>query len=266
VKDYITPEWEHILRFNDLNGFDALWELQVDWFEPPNERRGGWSGVVRVELDLPGGAKEEVFLKRQENHSRRTLRHPVFGEPTFAGEIKNILLLRQAGVPTLDPLYYGQRKVGGKQRAILVTRELAGFRPMNDVMKEWSKEGWEKSVSTRRRLITVLAGVIRRMHEQRLAHNSLHPKHVFIRIVEGRAPEIALIDLEKMRRVITIAQASRRDLDSLNRRSRIWSHTDRLRFLKAYLGTDRLTGAARSIYARLASRRAAFLRRRAENG
>jgi len=263
VKDYITPEWEHILRFNDLNGFDALWYLQADWFEPPNERRGGWSGVVRVELDLPGGAREVVFLKRQENHSRRTLRHPVFGEPTFAGEIKNILLLRQAGVPTLDPLYYGQRKVGGKQRAILVTRELAGFRPMNDVMKEWSKEGWEKSVSTRRRLITVLAGVIRRMHEQRLAHNSLHPKHVFIRRVEGRPPEIAIIDLEKMRRTITQGQAMRRDLDSLNRRCIGWSNTDRLRFIKSYLNIERLDETAIDLWIRLLKNKRRYMHKRA---
>ena len=266
MKDYITPEWEHILRFNDLDGFDDLWELQADWFEPPNKRRGGWSGVARVELNLPGGDKEAVFLKRQENHTRRTLRNPIFGEPTFAGEIKNILLLRQAGVPTLDPLYYGQRKIEGKQRAVLVTRELAGFRPMNEVMNEWAEEGWGKSVSIRRKLITTLAGVIRQMHEQKLVHNSLHPKHLFVRLVEGRVPEVAFIDLEKMRSVATVAQASRRDLDSLNRRAQYWSHTDRLRFLKAYLETSRLTGAGHSLYSRLASRRTAFLRRHARDG
>ncbi len=263
MKDYITPEWEHILRFNDLDGFDALWELKADWFEPPNARRGGWSGVARVELGLPGGGREAVFLKRQENHTRRTLRHPIFGEPTFAGEIENILLLRQAGVPTMDPLYYGQRKVAGKWRAILVTRELAGFRPMNGIMKEWAENGWDKSTAIRRKLITTVAGAVRQMHEQKLVHNALHPKHVFVRLVEGRSPEVALIDLEKMRHTPMRVQAMRRDLDSLNRRSRFWSSTDRLRFIKDYFNRQQLNREGRSLWRYLAKKKRGLLQKEA---
>ncbi len=265
MKEYITPEWEHILKFNNLDGFDGLWELQADWFEPPNQRRGGWSGVARVELELPGGGKEAVFLKRQENHTRRTLHNPIFGEPTFAGEIKNILLLRQAGVPTMDPLYYGQRKVDGKWRAILVTRELAGFRPMNEVVGEWVEAGWGKSAAIRRELIATLAGAIRRMHEQRLVHNALHPKHVFVRLVEGRSPEVALIDLEKMRRAISVKRAMLRDLDSLNRRTQILSHTDRLRFLNGYLGHRNLNSEGSSIWKRFAKKSYKFQQKRFTN-
>ncbi len=266
MKDYITPEWEHILRFNDLDGFDALWELKADWFEPPNARRGGWSGVARVELGLPGGGREAVFLKRQENHTRRTLRHPIFGEPTFAGEIENILLLRQAGVPTMDPLYYGQRKVAGKWRAILVTRELSGFRPMDQVLTEWAARGWEKSVQVRRALISILAGVIRRMHERRLVHNALHPKHVFVRLVDGRPPEVALIDLEKMRRTVAVARATRRDLDSLNRRTGMCSQGDRLRFLFSYLQADLPDGEYKPLLRYLADKRLAFLHKQNDHG
>jgi hypothetical protein len=256
MKDYITPEWEYILRFNDLDGFDGLWELQADWFEPPNERRGGWSGVVRVELALPGGGEEAVFIKRQENHKRRTLRNPVFGEPTFAGEINNILHLRKAGVPTLDPLYYAQRKNKGKWRAILVTRELAGFRPLDEVMMEWDEQGWGKSVSVRRKLLTTLANIIRIMHKEKLVHNALYPKHVFVRMAEGRAPEVSLIDLEKMRYSITQELAMKRDLDTLNRRTGYWSNTDRLRFIMSYFGLNDLTAEGKNICRRLKKTRA----------
>lgn len=265
MKDYITPEWQHIQKFNDLNGFNDLWELKADWFEPPNERRGGWSGVARVELDLPGGAKEVVFLKRQENHTRRTLRNPIFGEPTFAGEIKNILLLWQAGVPTIEPLYYGQRKIEGKWRAILVTRELSGYRPLNVAIGEWEEQGWGKSVATRRKLIAALADVIRRMHEKKLVHNALHPKHVFVRLVEGRSPEVALIDLEKMRRTISVKRAMLRDLDSLNRRTFVLNNMDRLRFLKSYLNSRKLNSEGRGIWKCLAQRNHEFQQKRATN-
>lgn len=265
MKEYITPEWEHILRFNDLDGFDGLWELKADWFEPPNERRGGWSGVVRIELDLPGGAKEAVFLKRQENHTRRTLRNPIFGEPTFAGEMKNILLLRQAGVPTMEPLYYGQRKADGKWRAILVTRELVGFHPLDEVIDEWNQHSWKNSASTRRELINTLAGAIRRMHEQRLVHNALHPKHVFVRLVEGRSPEVALIDLEKMRLAVSVKRAMLRDLDSLNRRTLVLSNVDRLRFLQSYLNSCKLNGEGRGVWNYLAQRGYEFQQKRGAN-
>ncbi len=266
MKDYVTPEWEHILRSNNLDDFDALWGLQADWFEPPNQRRGGWSGVVRIELDLPDGTKGAIFLKRQENHTRRTLRHPVFGEPTFAGEITNILLLRQAGVPTMEPVYYGQRKIDGKWRAILVTRELVGYRPLHEVMREWSEAGWGHAVATRRRLIPILASVVRRMHKQRLVHNALHPKHVFVRLGDDLETEVALIDLEKMRQTVSMRLAARRDLDSLNRRARLWGSSDRLRFLKSYLGLRDLDTAGKNLWRYLAARKTRFMRKDSFNG
>jgi len=266
MRDYITSEWEDIVRFNKLEGFDSLWNLQADWFEPPNERRGGWSGVARIELSLPNGGKEAVFLKRQKNHTRRTLRNPFHGEPTFAGEIKNILLLQQAGVPTLDPLYYGQRKVNGKWRAILVTRELAGFRPMDELIEDWIEQGWDKSISVRKKLITTLALATSRMHEHKLVHNSFHPKHVFVRITEGSEPEVCFIDLEKMRRAISSGRAMRRDLDSLNRRTAAWSNTDRLRFLKGYLDGLVMRADERELVRYLAAKRTAFLNKRVSRG
>ncbi len=262
MNEFSTPQWQEILRHNQLDGFDALWELKADWFEPPNQRRGGWSGVVRIELNLPDGGTEAVFVKRQENHTRRTLRHPLLGEPTFAGEMENILALQQAGVPTLEPVYYRQYKVGGSWRAILVTRELDGFRPLSELMREWLDLGWGQSVTERRRLIDVLALVIKRMHDHRLAHNSLHPKHVFVRLVEGGNPEVCLIDLEKMRHILTSGLATRRDLDSLNRRTRVWSSADRLRFLKSYLNLQVLNGDGKNLWGYLARRKIKFMHKK----
>ncbi|MCP4128721.1 MAG: lipopolysaccharide kinase [Gammaproteobacteria bacterium] len=265
MKDFSAPQWQEILRHNQLDGFEALWELQADWFETPNQRRGGWSGVVRIELNLPDGGTEAVFVKRQENHTRRTLRHPLRGEPTFAGEMENILALQQAGVPTLEPVYYRERKASKGWQAILVTRELGGFRSLAVLMREWLDMGWSQSVVERRRLIGVLASAIRRMHNYRLAHNSLHPKHVFVRLVEGGDPEVCLIDLEKMRHTIAFSLAARRDLDSLNRRTRVWSSADRLRFLKSYLNLHALNGAGKNLWRYLARRKIKFMHKKYEN-
>jgi hypothetical protein len=255
MQDYLAQGWGELLAHNGLKGFDALWALEADWFEPPNERRGGWSGVVRLGLKRPDGTVEGVFLKRQENHLRRTLQHPLSGEPTFAGEMQNILRLQEAGVPTLEPLYYGQRQVDGRWRAILVTRELVGFKPLDWWMHQWREAGWHLNRPIRLAVIHEAARVVRRLHAGGLVHNSLHPKHLFVRVSKGDdglpLAEVRLIDLEKMRRAFSPLRAARRDLDSLNRRCQPYSRSDRLRFLRAYLGESVLSPKGRDLWRRL---------------
>ena len=248
MKDYLAPEWMETLKHNGLDSFETLWALETEWFEPPNRGRGGWSGVVQLELKCPEGGTKAVFIKRQENHLRRTLQHPIGGEPTFAGEMKNILALQQAGVPTLEPVYYGQRKTDGCWRATLVTQELSGFQPLDQVMQQWQEAGWVPSFDKRRRLISETAAVIRKLHDHRLVHNALYPKHLFVRMPEAGRLEVRLIDLEKMRPVLACSRAARRDLDSLNRRAQFWSRTDRLRFLKRYLGAPLLTAEGKALW------------------
>ncbi|MBY0544184.1 MAG: hypothetical protein K2Q14_01380 [Gammaproteobacteria bacterium] len=75
MKDYMNENWQAILKANNLDNFEKLWNLKADWFEEPNKRRGGWSGVSRVELVHPEGGKAVIFLKRQENHIYKPLRN-----------------------------------------------------------------------------------------------------------------------------------------------------------------------------------------------
>ncbi len=266
MRDYVAAGWAEMLRHNGLGNFDALWQLQADWFEPPNQRRGGWSGVARISLKAADGHGEGLFLKRQENHLRRTLRHPLAGEPTFAGEMENIHLLQQAGVPALEPVYYGQRKVQGKWRAVLLTRELSGFVPLHTLMQDWLERGWSASRAERFAVVAAAAHVIRRLHTHRLVHNALHPKHVFVRLDPAAGAEIRLIDLEKMRRTWSIEHAARRDLDSLNRRARLFSRSDRLRFLKAYLDTPVLGPEGRALWRLLARSKTRFMQEHERHG
>jgi hypothetical protein len=260
MDDYIEPRWRGLLEHNGLAGFDALWDLEANWFEPPNQRRGGWSGVARIELERVDGGKEGFFLKRQENHTRQTLRHPT-GEPTFALELRNILWLNRAEVPTVELVYYGQRRAQTGWRAILITRELEGFLPLDEITQAWWDSGWKQSMDKRRQLIPVVADAVFRLHHARLVHHALHPKHIFVRFPEQGGPQVRLIDLEKTRRAILPRYAARRELDSLNRRTRYWTWTDRMRFLHHYLGVKHLGLRGRRLWRQLAESKIRFMRK-----
>jgi len=254
--EWVDPHWKPILVFNGLADFSSLWNLPVTWIEPPNQRRGGWSAVARIELKLPEGGTVGVFLKRQENNGCRTWRHPWSGIPTFAREFAGIQLLRQLGVPTLEPVYFARDGRGAAGRAILLTRALDGYQALGSGPFA-PDSGWARQFAHRRALIGAVAGLARALHARRLQHNCLYPKHLLVRTHAGEAGqdvEVRLIDLEKLRRPIVPAMAARHDLNAMNRRAPGWSRTDRLRFLLAYLGEPRLTARGRRLWRYLAAR------------
>jgi hypothetical protein len=55
------------------------------------------------------------------------------------------------------------------------------------------------------------------MHRHRWQHGCLYAKHVFVAAAADGSVHIALIDLEKARRRLTVAGASRRDMGQLAR-------------------------------------------------
>jgi hypothetical protein len=253
MKDFINEHWRPILAHNGLTDFNALWDLEAEWFEEPNHRRGGWSGVARCELDLPEGGKRAIFLKRQQNHGTFSWRHPLRGMPTFQREFKHIMHYRECGVPTLEPVYFAMRTIGKDQRAILVTEELAGFLSMEERAQGWLEDG-APARPMRLRFLRAVAGLLAQMHANGIQHNCFFPKHVFTRLNSDGSVEARIIDLEKSRWRPAKTLSARRDLYSLTRQSLYWSRTDRLWFFKAYLGIERLTPYAKWLWRDVESR------------
>ena len=253
MKDYFPNQWREILRHNNLDSFDDLWNLQADWFEPPNERRGGWSGVSRCEWDLPEGGKVGVFLKRQENHITRTVSHP-FGMSTFICEIQNILLFKKAAIPALEPIYFAVRKVEGDQRAIVCTEALDGYEPLEEIVERWLREGWPDR-KNRQHLMQKVVSVMSRMHDHKIQHNCFYPKHIFVRFTDASI-DVRIIDLEKAKVVLLRRYATFRDLYTLNRHAQGWSRTDRLRFFLLYLGREHLDRDAKKLWRKIVTRTA----------
>jgi hypothetical protein len=239
MQDYVAEDWRTILQNGHLRSFDDFWRLKADWFEQPNHRRGGWSGVARCELKAPDGGVRRIFVKRQENHVSRTWRHPIRGMATLVREFRNFQRFERSHLPTARVVYFGHRCIEGNLRAVLVTEELTGYRSLQDLTVEWSRHGWPP-LARRQRMIEAIAGAIRQMHDHHLRHHCLWPKHIFLKESKGGPVEVRIIDLEKTRWTPFRKFAARGDLSSLDRDSRGWSTTDRVRFYKAYLRVDRL--------------------------
>ena len=250
VNDYIATEWQRTFELNGLRSFDDLWNLDAQWFEEPNRRRGGWSGVARCELARPDGSVARVFLKRQENHITRTLAHPIRGVPTFVREFNSIMRYRRCGIPTLTPVYFGVRRNAQDQRAVLMTEELTGFRSLEDFAREWTTL-WP---SMRREIVEGVAQLLRKIHSHHLSHNCFYPKHVFLRFGAGRLVETRVIDLEKTKWRPFGYDRNFRDVRRLNGPGLPWSRAERVRFFRAYLGVENMTPRAKQDWRRIAKR------------
>lgn len=131
MTDYLGEGWESLLSKNNLATYASLWRLKADWFEEPNIRRGGWSGVVKVSLKQTNDDPVFIFIKRQENHLSRTWRHPIKGAATFIREYNNLRLFHKYDIPTPELVYFGARSNNGKPQAIIATKELVGYQPLN---------------------------------------------------------------------------------------------------------------------------------------
>jgi tRNA A-37 threonylcarbamoyl transferase component Bud32 len=189
-----------------------------------------------MELDTPAGPARAVYLKRQENHSRFSLRHPIKGEATFAREFGMILHLRKHGVPTLNPLFFGEHFTKGAHGAVLMTEALEGYRALEEMLDDG--EIAAMSFVEKRQLLSALAIAVRKMHDANVQHRSLYPKHLMVKRGEGF--EVAMIDLEKSRRSYVPYLRMLRDLTTLSRHTNEWSLSGRMYFYCQYLGVKRL--------------------------
>ncbi len=224
-------ENREILLHNRIGSFRELWEIKSDFIEDPNYRRGGWSGIILHEIKLQNGQPLKIVIKRQENHTFRSLLHPLRGAPTLFREYKNICRLEKYGIPTLEPLYYGERRAGRNIQAVLVIRFFEEYRNLDEVLKETG----ENEVPGLNSIIDSVAEMTAQVHSRRLQHSCLYGKHIFVKTEKEVPPDIRLIDLEKMHYGLSRFSVAVHDLSALFRHSQwpgdnIWNL-----FIKSYL-------------------------------
>lgn len=226
MKDFVRPPFDRLLEAMNLTDFEALWALERDWFEPPNVRRGGWSGVCRKACPDPDSPTGETvyFCKVQENHMRRPWHSPLRGEATFVREAKNLLHFERHGVAAPQLVYFAQRVARRSVRAILITRGLDGG-SLQRLVRERAP-GPEMAVR--------LGALLHQLHEKAgYVHRSLELKHIH---VDGDRP--LLMDLKRAAPRLRRGRPAITDLEKLFRQMRKEPLIDtdfRMGILRTYL-------------------------------
>lgn len=213
------------LQANEMTAamaFEQWWQLQGEWVEEPNHRRGGESGVQR----LHQSDGQVLYAKRQVGHVYRSLRYP-FGRPTVLRERDALLALPLLGVTAPRLLYCDvQRDASGLWRGLLVSEELKGFQELNQWYAEGGRERFGSAVNEQ--LLKQVADMLALFHRAGWQHGCLYQKHLFVRVEQvGECVEVAtaLLDLEKSRRRFSSRRAARHDMQQLKRHSS-WSAGD----------------------------------------
>ena len=237
-----SPQYLALLTRHKLASFEQLWGYAGDWFEPLNRERGGWSGVNFIQLANEAGEKLGVYLKRQQNFMRRSLRHPMAGEPTFLREFTILQHLAKHQVNAPKVLYFAAEA----NQAILMTEALAGYIDLDT----WLKQNPQATLSRKKMLISAIATTVKKLHQAGVQHRSLYPKHLFI--TENDGFEVALIDFEKSRITPLIAWLKLSDLITLSRRLPQISRTHKLYFLKQYFDVSKLNAMQKRLFRYLA--------------
>lgn len=213
-----------------MDSFSAWWQLSITWLEPPNEERGGWSGVGR--WMMPGEPSEHrlLYVKRQQNHTRFSLWSPWHGTPTFAVEYQMLRYLQKKNILVPHVAYAGVRDSAEGRQAILVTQALVGFIDL----EQWMKD---HTLASAPELIAAVARAIRQLHAAGIQHRALYPKHLFVRATD-EGYEIAFIDLEKAQPMWLPVWQRWRDIRQLMSRLKGYPDSVSVQLFDAYAKSD----------------------------
>jgi heptose I phosphotransferase len=243
----IQPDWRAALEAAGLASFDALFAAgeahKVDGHR--------YRSVSRLELPGPGGKPLVVYLKRQWGLEARASMRDFLGRrwPALPArrEWKNTLRLLAAGIPVAPPVVWGLDHASSEPRSLIAFAEVHGPSLARYIAKT-APSALQGPAAARRHRIADLAGqAVRRLHDAGLSFPDLYGKHLYLEGPEAVEPRIVLIDVQRLRgrRPGHVAE----DLAALfvSTECPSLTRTDRLRFLRAYMGRDYSAAAARTL-------------------
>ena len=249
----IDPEYQGLLREAGLADLEAL----LAGGGGRRIRHSLRTNAYRVELREPGGGHRTLYVKAHREPWPR-LRY-LFRRSRPAREWRVLQGLRERGIPAARPVAVGERRRRGLPLgAVLVTEEVPGSTDLvKFVQAPGARPHTRERLREKRRCIEALARFTRRMHEAGYLSRDFHWRNILI--VPG-SPEPRFFIIDNPRGLFLpwgrlACWLGVRDLTALDRLAPHYlTRTDRLRFLKAYVGAARLR-ECRRLLERVLSRR-----------
>lgn len=255
-------DWFHIAP----GAQEQLQRVGLDSVDPALRCRDGLyaamsstSDAMEVFPQQPNEGGSSVFLKRyryprRSHRIKSVFRGSIIGRSRARFEYDRLMAFRASGVPAIEPLAVGERRIGGLLTAcLLITQTVPG-----QSLLSFAQSKPELSQADRRAMIETLAGIVRRMHDAGVVHGSLRWRDILVtKNAEGGFGFVFLdpgyvgrFNWPGCRRL-----GFKRDLSEIAATAMILcSRADRMRFVKTYLGRMKLTRKDRSWLASITCR------------
>ncbi|MDB5387039.1 MAG: lipopolysaccharide kinase [Planctomycetaceae bacterium] len=227
----VNQDFAELLRTHGLTTFESLMrydggEVAKHFIaERPTTRivLQSNTGPVTLYLKRHAPAKLKEYLK-----PLIRLRWPRLGARP---EWDAILRFQQLGIPTMTPVAIGQQ---GRE-SLLLTRAIEGCEKLSDWMSRVPRQLPQPELRSLREKIRELAETACKMHAAGLHHQDFYAGHILLPDDPRRG--IHILDLGRVRQCRRLATLwVVKDLAQLHYSSWWFTNTDRLRFLKWYLG------------------------------
>lgn len=244
---WMDQRWQPQLRQAGLDNFEAMMNVQQGDLMRALSDRENW----RLQLHTPDGTDRTAYLKK---HHFRTLGTRVraklgVGPSPTPGrvEARNAIRLHRGGIAAMPLIAFGERlHPDGRLESFLLTEELSGYEQLDHFLRGNFPELNRHATAHDERLdalVSSVAEVAGKFHRLGYNHRDLYCCHFFIREPVPGQFQVNLIDLQRVEHRTRWRQRwIVKDLAQLAYsapRERI-SRTQRLRFMKRYLGVQHL--------------------------
>lgn len=234
----INREFELLLQNNGLDNFDTI--MEINGGEVVKQKIKERS-TIRFQV-ADGEHKVLLYLKRY--------RHPLISaflknfltlSRTYSAvhEWRNILALKACNIPTMTPVAVGmRRRMLFLKESFLLTQGILDTTPLECLVADYFTPPLDTIRRERkRRLISNVASLTRKMHEEGYKHQDFYLCHILINWTEPDNPLLYIADLHRVKKQEKSHKRWRiKDLAALNYSApeKLISQKDRLRFLKEY--------------------------------
>jgi len=245
---WVSPKWKEALGKAGLLNIEAVSKRKFEWFEEPNRRRGGWSGVSRIVLN-PNATLEDqkaVFLKIQQNHFYRTPTKLFHKKLTFEREYDVLRQLSSVCDSTPEVVLFAKWRSSPDFGATLVTKALDDWLPLNDWL--CGKKGLTApDEATLLKVLDTIAAASRKIHQAGWIHMGYSAKHLFLMPLSDGSFKSCAIDHEKSRKHILSNYRTIKDCSHFLRHTPKLTDAQKLYYLRTYFQVDTFSSAQKRL-------------------